>query len=339
MPLPWPRRIFRASWAGRFGEDMAGDDGRIRRLRLLSRITAAFVLDVTAMVRGDADLTDAVLATVIIQVNTADVRNQPPLQAAYLDAPPPDSLRRPATIKAVAESLNLPFETVRRRINALAADGFCRFVEGGVIVPSEVLAEPRYAVRSDLYYARLRDFYYQLIDLGLLEALPPPAVSLPDGLVPVRPVSRLVGAFILRVVEAIAPIGEFLDGIVMLEVFRSNTAHFPNDLLGQEGFEAQDMVSDDLRAPISIAVLAKRVGAPRETVRRHVAGLLAREFLERRRTGLIVPSLTLSRAPVLPSLITASSNLNRLFSALAQQGVLELWDAERAGEAPMAVRA
>lgn len=319
---------------------MENGDGPIGRLRLTGRATAAFLLDVVAITRGDADLLDALLAAAIIQANTAEIRGHADLQVAFAatDELPPDDMRRPISISAVAASLNVPFETTRRRIHAMAAVGFCDIVEGGVVVPSRTLGEPRYAVDAFRGYERLRAFYYELADLGLLPELPPPSVGLAPGVVPIRAVSRVVGAFVLRCVEALSLVGDLFDGVIVLEVFRSNVETWPADLRGGEGFAAQDMVADRLRRPITVTALARRLALPRETVRRHADALRARGILQpalaRQGRGLIVPSQALARPPVLSGLTAASGNLNRMFATLSQLGVLRIWDEVRESHPP-----
>lgn len=64
-----------------------------------------------------------------------------------------DSLRRPASVSAIARSLGLPAETVRRHILALEAAGLlARTPEGGVLVTSAHLDSPAVeeAVRANV---------------------------------------------------------------------------------------------------------------------------------------------------------------------------------------------
>jgi hypothetical protein len=56
------------------------------------------------------------------------------------DNPPPDDQRRPVSIRAVAKVLELPYETTRRHVAALAAEGRLKIVPGaGVLAPAEAV--------------------------------------------------------------------------------------------------------------------------------------------------------------------------------------------------------
>ena len=305
--------------------EAVGSDDPVGQLRLLSRLTAAFLLDTVAIVRGDdGHLIDTLLISAATQANIADVIRQPELQAAFADAVPPDELRRPVSINALATSLSLPFETVRRRIAGLAKTGHCVIVEGGVIVPGAVLSAPRYYADAFRGYERLRAFYYQLRDQGLLGSLPPAETDLSQGPFPIRAVSRIAGAYVLRVVELLASFGSVADSMITMEVFRSNTERLPHSARGGPGYA--EMVGDEHRAPISVGALARRVGMPPETVRRHVGRLEGYGVIVRVDGGLIVPTRFLTRPLLRRKLVANAGNLQRMFASLARLGVLEVWD-------------
>ena len=69
-----------------------------------------------------------------------------------------DSERRPISVLRIADSLGLSYETVRRRVNQLVADGYCHRVgRNGVVVSADIVrrsefkplaAESRTAVRA-----------------------------------------------------------------------------------------------------------------------------------------------------------------------------------------------
>jgi len=308
-----------------------GGDDAIRRRRLLSRLTSAYLLDVLAIARGEGDPLDTLIAAAIIQANVAGIRARADLQLAFAqaDQPPPDELRRPVSMNAIASSLGLPFETVRRRIGALAAAGLCRFVEGGVIVPAAVLKSPAFA-KDAQGYERTRAFYEQVRGLGLLGDLPPPTAEIASDEPPVRTVWRLIGTYMLRVAEDLGQVGRLLDAVILFEVFRSNTEHWPPEPMGREGTTAADLEPDRLRRPASTSALARRLGMSPETARRHVMRLAERGHLVRTDAGLVIPAEVLAQPRFQDALEANANHVHRLMSALSQLGVLQLWERERA---------
>jgi DNA-binding Lrp family transcriptional regulator len=284
---------------------------------------------VVAIARGRRDLLDALLLATVIQANEAPVIRQADLQVKYAgaDAPLPDGARRPVSINALAGSLRLPFETVRRRVRRLALRRLCRIVDGGVIVPTRVVASPDYLKSTFNGYERLRAFYYEMRDLGFLPALPPPTVELSAELAPLRAVARLATDYVLRVVDTIMTnLGDPLAGLILLEVLRSNTEQFSSEMRGGAGTLPQDFVPDELRRPVRVAVVARRLGLPTETVRRHAGELIERGLCAKTPEGLVVPAQALARPAFVALMGENLINLQRMFGGLAQLGVLRAWD-------------
>jgi DNA-binding transcriptional regulator YhcF (GntR family) len=85
-------------------------------------------------------------------------------------------VRRPAPINAIASSLSLPYETVRRHIHGLIEDGFCVKVRGkGVIVPARVLESEENLMALRRSYEYLRNMIGILrragVDVGDIESV------------------------------------------------------------------------------------------------------------------------------------------------------------------------
>ena len=93
----------------------------------IGRASIGFLLDTFAASRAGGDVVDPLILAVILEANIAPVTNDPQLAPKYaaLDDPPPEDLRRAVSINAVAASLRLPYETVRRRVGRLAKLGAC----------------------------------------------------------------------------------------------------------------------------------------------------------------------------------------------------------------------
>jgi hypothetical protein len=308
-------------------------DDDTARPRLMNRLAIGLLLDLIAIARGeDGHLLDTLLASAIIHANIQEILRRADLNLAFADetAMPPDELRRPISMNALATSLELPFETVRRRVGGMVRDGFCKFVDGGVIVPSAVLDNPQYLADGFRGYERIRGFYYQASDLGILTPLPPPTVELRPDTFPIRAVARLVGTYVLRVVERMGALGDLVDGLIALEIYRCNVETLSIEEASGAPEAALDGVIDEgQRQPVPITGIAQRMGMPHETVRRHVRGLMDRGVCHRRPTGLVVPSDALA-GPALGTLVADNAaNLQRLFGSLSQLGVLQVWDGIR----------
>jgi DNA-binding Lrp family transcriptional regulator len=313
------------------GMDSAAPAGveRVQAARLASRLTMSFLLDMVSLARGERHVLDTLLISATLQANLAPIQRQGDLQVTYsgVDEAPPDELRRPVSVNALANSLGLPFETVRRRVKGLLAQGVFVQVEAGLIVPSAYLSAPEQVKNGLLGYERLRRFYYDLRDLGLIGALAPPSVRMEGGALPMRTAMRHASAFVLRIIEIMMRHeGDALNVLIMLQVFCANTEDFTSDMIGGDTLEPRDMVRDNLRKPVRPTTLARRLGLPGETIRRHLEDMIARGTLIRVQGGLILPAETLARSNVRAGMFDNIANLQRLFSGLSQLGVLAIWD-------------
>lgn len=302
-----------------------GQSASVEKIRVAGRLTIGVILDAIRLGRGGRSPVDALLLLTIIQANTAHVLAAADLQLTYATAetPLPDELRRPLSLSALAASLELPFETVRRRVNRLADEGLCCLTPNGVYVPSVRLTPPQDVLSLTAIYERFRLFYHDLQAIGALEGLPP-AVRSSEGPPPVRAVTRLFGAYLLRFVDAVQQrTGSRLDALLLLAIIYLNTEHLGAADLG--------VVPDELRRPARISDLAARMAMPAETVRRRVLNLIAQDRCERTERGLIVPARVMGAQSTMAVLAEHAPELQRLFYQLARLGILERWD-RRASE-------
>lgn len=137
------------------------------RARQVARLTTEFVLRALNMAAKlhDGDLVRAMVAAAIVAANTAHLgdRSAGPARHASLADIPPDAVRRPVSVMAVAQALGLPFETTRRYVNRLIALGQVKRVKGGVIGLTEAIARPENEALIVANTAHVRRF---LRDLG-----------------------------------------------------------------------------------------------------------------------------------------------------------------------------
>jgi hypothetical protein len=136
------------------------------RLRAATRISTDYVLRSLQLVREVAsdDLLDGIILSALVQANVGHLGPDAP---GGQGAAPPDELRRPVSVMALAANLGFPYETMRRRIGKLTAAGWCERVPGGVIVPGAVLngASNKAALRAN--FANLRRLRKALLAAGI----------------------------------------------------------------------------------------------------------------------------------------------------------------------------
>ncbi len=274
-----------------------------RRERELGRLSFAFMFDQAAMGLDGLPSFDAILVLAINQANIAPLTHEPLTRMRHgrLEAPAPDARRRPVSINAVANSLRMPFETVRRRVKRLEAVGACAVVDGGVIVPESYLASPGYVDGVMQSHRRLVAFFRQANAAGLIEPLPRSAYP-PESTVPVRAAARIMADYILRTTDALlSAVGDLTSVMVLLAVVSAE------------------------RGRTSVAEIALRLGMADETVRRHVKALIAQGHVLRISTGLVTPYEVMDRTPWRTFLRENAANVQRLFAGLAERGVIETW--------------
>ncbi|HEV2530093.1 hypothetical protein [Phenylobacterium sp.] len=276
--------------------------------RALAPLSGVFMLDqVTAGMAG-MDARDATLVMAINQANIAPLTRDPEARLRYgaLESPAPDDERRPVSLSAVAASLRLPYETVRRRVRRLAADGVCDLTDQGAVVPETFLASPAYLTSVIAAHTRLYSFYRQVLAAGLMEALPPSRYPA-EPAVPIRATLRPLSDYLLRSGE--------------------NLMALTGDLVAGLAFFGLVSAGETLPPPASsTAALARRLAMPHETVRRHLGGLAAAGWCARVGRGFVVPEAVLRRPGVVALFRDNAANVHRLFTTLAERGVIEAWE-------------
>jgi len=75
--------------------------------------------------------------------------------------------RRPISGGALAASLQIPAETVRRKVKTLIAAGYLRREDGGLVAPPEALKRPEIARVLRANYLNLRRLFRQFRKLGI----------------------------------------------------------------------------------------------------------------------------------------------------------------------------
>lgn len=271
----------------------------------------AFVLDAANLSRLGGDLLEPLVFAAIVQANQAPLRADSELDRRYAASGEtlPDDLRRPISIHAVAQSLGLPFETVRRRVMALETRGFCIATAAGVYVPAAAIASEVHAGIQARRLARLARFHDELAALGFLapeERSPgfPPSLA--------RAANRFLSQYMLRASQRLNELaGGPMEAFVLLGLCCENAAR----LLAAETETAS---LGEALEPCTGLALARRLEIPRENARRYLQRLSDAGYARgtKREWFATVPKGSEARVRALAA--DDAADLHRLFARLRE---------------------
>lgn len=305
----------------------AGEADEVSRL-VLHCAAPYFLLglgDLTHLSGGDR--LSALLALAIMEANVRHVVRDPVLALRYaqFDTPPPDDTRRPVTVRALAESLSLPYDAARRRVAALEAAGVCVRTPKGVYIPNAPLM-------TEANREALARSYVALAQLAAeIEAVAPGfdltgGASRPPGPAPApaeRLVARISVEYVLRFAERLASVaGDLSQGLVLLAILHHNFSPlYADPVLGRRYGGLKTPPPDDMLTPVSVLALSRILDQPFETTRRQVNRLIRGRRCERTRGGVIVPAQALQTRLARRALLGHLGDLQRTFGALARLGL------------------
>jgi len=268
----------------------------------------------------------------VVEANLAPVSADLELSVRYATygSPPPDDLRRPVSVNAVAGSLMLPYETVRRRIGRMVEAGAMISTPRGVYVPTAVVDNPDYLAAASARYERLRRLYFEMKTLGLLD----PGLGRPNDVPeydapPIRAANRAISEYILRMIEAaMRGVADPLRAVIVLEMGRANA-----EALDDVDLQIEGPIPDGRRKPVSMLELSRRVGLPAETVRRQVKKLIELGMCRAVKGGCLAATerLGMTNDRGFNALAENLKNQQRMFARCATLGIVAHWEREAAG--------
>jgi DNA-binding IscR family transcriptional regulator len=272
----------------------------------------------------DADMVTASIFLAISRANTRQIGLESQRTYAYsaLEDIPPDDLRLPVSVYAVAREINIPYETARRHVAKLIEAGLCVKTGDGLLIPREIYLRPALLKAAEETWRQALGFLRDLAAVGV-EAPPQPAP--PPGLDVRRQVLRLTVNMFLEAVEVLmARVGlDLVHTLLCITIVQMNVRHIteaPDVAAAYSGL--LDIPPDEARRPVSVYAVARQMGLPYETARRHVrqmteAGLLARDS----GGGVWMPAAVHSRADWVAGAEASWNQVQRLVEAFAQLGV------------------
>lgn len=285
----------------------------------IMRLTGRLVLDHVTVARFGFDLIDALVFITITQANVESINRDPELQRRYAtyDQPPPDELRRPISINAVAQSLGIPFETIRRRMVKLSMLGLFKSTKQGVVSPTPMVRNRRHRTVQESAYARSEELHGELDRNGFGDIYP--EIAAWTGPPPLRLVARVTGEYLLRLVHLLMEeTGDILAATVWLAIFCDNVA------VADRG--AARAIPGGQK-PMSMAALARRLRLSTETVRRRVQALVAQGLCVQSGNTVVVDATVLARPGVQRLLSRNRQDVRRVYLTLAEYGIAQAWRA------------
>jgi DNA-binding Lrp family transcriptional regulator len=292
------------------------------------RASNALLLDLLAEITSGEDPLDRIILAAVAQANVEALATDAGLLCRYgtLEALPPDELRRPVSISAVAARTGVAFETVRRRIRRLVAEGLCELSDEGIRIPSRVIARAEHEAVVKRTYELTRTLYRRLKANGCLGELTHRHVPAVSGAPPVRAVTRLAFSHFLRMVAGLVrAIGDLTTALILLATLRENSEHtadLPSVVV------SNGLMPDELKVPTNAATIAAVLGLGESTVSRRLTRLVREGRCLKRRGGVIVATAYVQQPEIMTLLEFNYTSLLRLFEPLQQLGVLNTWDDE-----------
>ena len=303
-------------------------------VRAILRIGADFFLRcIDAMARqSNGDLLLALVYTAMWTANVKHITNSAAnITYGGFDQIAPDAARAPVSAMALANSLRIPYETVRRHVQLLLKLRLCvRIGHKGYIVPAEVLlrrgnrdaiAENLPSLLRFLRDLRRADFNFEPYRRVLPNTVPLPATGEPAA--NIRAILRVSAELIMRGVDTLGRLrgDNLLDGLVFTAIWTANVQHITNSPENLKYGGLRDLPPDELRRPVTVHALASALRIPYETVRR-TANKLVREGIAIRigNKGLIVSRQQHAKLDSYDTVRRSYGNIVRAVSDLHRAG-------------------
>ncbi len=287
-----------------------GSDPDARRglQRLIFRCASDYLLDEMGLLTGrhEGDFIQAVTFLALFQAS-ADPR-------------------RGISVRALARSLNLPFETVRRNVRELEAAGLCIAAADG-----RPLAAPVSEAAARAEARRVCEGFYLLLGnlaaLGVTAAtfhgggaLPPPAADQAQAQLAAH---RLIHNYFLRTLEAgVEPHETMFNALIYVGAMSANAERITYDPeLAKRYAGADTPPPDAMRRPARPREIAERLNLPYEVVRRRLVDLLERGWMAKAGGGYLCTVERMQEPALLAGAYLIVQRLGQLVQAVAQTGL------------------
>jgi hypothetical protein len=274
--------------------------------RIVTRLVLEFLVEVVAAATRahNGDLKAMLVFMAIQHANIEHLESDSGGTQTKFLGYPDDALRRPITVHALSQSLNMPPETGRRHTQALVRRGCCERVgDRGLIVPSRVMARAPFAdterQTSEAFVKLLSNLHAVGFDVraaaGVRQSSPPTQRAM-DPANANHAISVLATGYMLRVIIDGIPLHDsnYVRALLFITVMTMNVSHIAHDPKQAWRYaDAHNVPPDDMRKPVSVRAVSERLGLPYETTRLHLKRMVGHGEIVRMRGGLITPAAAL----------------------------------------------
>jgi DNA-binding transcriptional regulator YhcF (GntR family) len=236
--------------------------------------------------------------------------------------------KRPISVRSIAISLDIPYETARRQLAGLAARGLCeRRDKLGYVTSDSASARSfqrrHYRRNAAAFIDMLREM--KSVGFNFRDVLGGTARQRAGlrGAGAAVEIERIAGGLILRFVEAgMAPHGRNLDrAAVFVAIGAANTQALWQDPALSRAY-SETVPPDTLRRPVSAREVARMLSMPAETARRYVNALLRDGVCEKvGDRGVIVPGRIHQRADMVAIGVVYVTRLAQALVELERAGI------------------
>lgn len=286
-----------------------GSDPEARRglQRLIFRCASDYLLDEMGLLTGrhGGDFIQAVVFLALVQASADPGRG--------------------ISIRALARSLNLPFETVRRKVKELEDKRLCISAADG-----RPVASPLGDAQAQAEAARVCDGFHLLLGnlaaLGVAPstfyggALPAPAADQGQARLAAH---RLIHNYFLRTLEAgVGPHETMFNALIFVGAMSANAERITYDPeLALRYAGADTPPPDGLRRPARPREIAERLNLPYEVVRRRLVDFHERGWVTKAGTGYLCTVARMQQPELLAGAYMIVQRLGQLVHAVAQTGL------------------
>lgn len=197
----------------------------------------------------------------------------------------------PVSVRKLSHMTDLPFETVRRRVKALACSRKCTLLPRGVVVPETMRRGHRIAEYLRKVYVEAARLLTDLTAIGVARfAMTSRRPALLGRLTREQTtIAMAATSLLLKGMQAVRAFWgrNLMKGLVVTAIWTANVKHATSSPLVAN----RSMLTDSSRVPVSGRAISRSLRVPYETVRRHASALVRDGICIRSGTdGLVVPT-------------------------------------------------